>query len=147
MQKSHVKRVHRIFTDLLPVAGRMDQVGLHLVVWHHHGVHHGECRFDGGGAHVGEDDTLELHHWVGALAIFVTMGALRWLPRGFQDGAVIAEQPAVVAAPDAVFGNDAKLERCTTMGAMLVHQTQLPRQVTVEHQVFTQHPHHLRAMV
>jgi hypothetical protein len=63
-----------------------------------------------------------------------------WLAGRLEDASVDVEEPAVIAAADAALGDDAVLERRAAMGAVLVQEADVPREVAEDHQILAQDP-------
>ncbi|MCY1542438.1 hypothetical protein D9M68_781840 [compost metagenome] len=111
--------VHDVLEHLQPVA-RVDIGEGHQLSSFRlgEGLEFRELRFFIRRPHVGEHQAAALKRRIGALAhAFLQLAALG-LARGFQQGAVHIPLPAVVATTDAVFLNDAELQRRPTVGAM-----------------------------
>ena len=119
VEERGVDRVHRVFQDLQPVA----RIEIFLarndpVAWAAEAVIGGECRHFLGRAHVAEHDAVRLAHRIGAVTQLVLDRAGGGLAGRFQDRAVHVEQPAVVAAADALGADQAELQRGAAVGAM-----------------------------
>ena len=82
-----------------------------------------------------EKNAIDLAHWVGTVHQTRTNAVGRF-GRGVQDAPVNIVVPAVVAAGDAVFLDDAVFQTGTSVRAVFVHQAQPPRTITKNHQVF-----------
>ena len=78
---------------------------------------------------------------IGAVAEPVLEGAVFGLAGRLQDGAVHIEQPAVVAAPDAPFGHQAKLQGRATVGTMGLNQTYPAAEVAERDQLLAEDLH------
>src|SRR5262249_23336911 len=64
--------------------------------------------------------------------------ALHWLAWSLQDRPIHIEEPAVVAAPDTTFGDQAKLQRGAAMGTVQLEQPHLPSQVAERYECLPQ---------
>ena len=62
-----MKRVHRVFRHLQPVARIVDGVGHHVIVGLGHGVEHREIRHCLWRPHIGKQQTLKLTNRVSAV--------------------------------------------------------------------------------
>src|SRR4029079_17815637 len=78
------------------------------------------------------------------LTVPVLVRAARGLTRSFEDGAVIGVHPPVIAAADAMVGDDAELERSTAMRAMLMKQSDVPGEIPIDDQIFAENPNGAR---
>jgi hypothetical protein len=67
----------------------------------------------------------------------VLQGAVGGLTGGFEDRTVTAEQPAVIAAADACFADEAEFERRAAMRAMQLEEADLTAAVAERDQVLT----------
>ncbi len=114
-----MRRVHGVFLDLQPVAlpqGR--RAGDLAVAGQVPGVEHREIGLLVRRAHIGEDQPLMLVHRIGAVEQPVLQGAVGRLARGFEDRPVAIEQPAMIAAADALVADQPEFERGPAMRAM-----------------------------
>ena len=138
VQEHAVKRVHRVLGYLQPVAGVVDEVGHELDAREREGVEHRELGHVLRGAEVGEDESGELPSWIGAVAKLAGDGALGRLGGRLENGAVHVEQPAVVAAADAMLRDDSVLQRRAAVAAMLVQEADSAREIPKQHELLTE---------
>src|SRR5262249_32140875 len=96
--------------------------------------------------HIGEDETVQLAHRIGALAEILADAAGRGLGRRFKDRAVDIVEPAVIAAANAALGRNAELQRGAAMGAVLVQEAEPAALIAEEHQLLAQKLHQLRRL-
>ncbi len=119
VEKRGMGRVHRVFQDLQPVARiEIFLARDHAIARADEAVEHRERRLLVGRAQIGKDDAVRLTGRIGAVKQPVLQRAVGWLARRFQDRAVAIEQPAVVAAADALVADQAEFERGAAVRAM-----------------------------
>ena len=134
-------RVHAVFFDLQPVAlPDCRRAGDLAVAGQVVGVEDRKIGLLVGRAHIGEHQPVVLAHRVGAMAQPVLERAVGGLTRGFEDRAVGAEQPAVVAAANALLIDQPEFERGAAMRAMQFQQPDRAALVAKGDQVFPQDP-------
>ena len=140
VQESTVVGVDRVLALLQPVAGRMDRIGHQVVIGNVEGIQVGERGLFLGRAQVGEDQSLDLLHRIGALADLVTDRAVGRLAGCLQDGAVHIVMPAVIAAAQPPLLDLAELERRPAVRAVAVQEPDPAAPVPEYHQVLAQYP-------
>ena len=138
MEKRRVVGVHRVFTHLQPVAGRMDLPRHHLVARVVHHVEFGEGWLALDRTKIREHQPLVLDDRVGAVEQPLLDLAAGCLAGRVQDAPFVVETPGVVGTADAMGGNNAVFQRHASVAAVLVHQADVAGQVAVQHQVFPQ---------
>ena len=138
--------IHRVLDDLQPVAGVGQRIGDRFHPGNVEGVEDGKGRPFGGRSEVREDDPGPFHYRVGPGAEAPANRRILGFGRGFQDGAVHVEEPAVVAAADTARLADAVLERCPAVRAVLLKESGTPAAVPEEDQLLVEHPNELRQL-
>ena len=134
-------RVHAVFFDLQPIAlPDCRRAGDLAVAGEVVGIEDRKIGLLVGWAHIGEHQTVVLAHRVGAMAQPVLERAVGGLTRGFEDRAVGAEQPAVVATANALLIDQPEFERGAAMRAMQFQQPDRAAFVAKSDQVFPQDP-------
>ena len=104
------KRVHRVVVHLQPVAWHVEQIGDHFVAGQLECVADRKLGLKLRRTHIGEHDALVFEGRVGAMTKRVADWAVIGLARRLQDRTVDVEQPAMITAADAMFGDDAVFE-------------------------------------
>ena len=124
VQEDAVHRVLGVLQHLEPVAGIIDRVGNQFGFGLLQSVQAGKLRDRVGRPHIGEDDALVVVDRIGRVAQPLPDAARRvvW---SVEDRTVDAVMPAVIAAADALVGDDAVFERGTAMAAVAVEQSLL----------------------
>ena len=119
MEEGQMRWVHAIFLHLQPVA-RPDiaRAGRQLVAGQVKGVEEGEVRRLLWRSHIGEHQPTILPHRIGAVAQSILQRAVRRFARRLEDRPVTVEEPAVIAASDALLRHQAKFQRGAAMGAV-----------------------------
>ena len=92
-------------------------------------------------AHIDEDDSAEDVGRIGALARLVLQAIRRRLARHLDDRAVNVEHAAVIAAANALLGENAEFQRRVAVAAMQVQHADAPLQVLEDHQVLAERAH------
>ncbi len=106
-----MRRVHAVFFDLQPVAfpeGR--RAGNLAVTRQLVGIEDRKIGLFVRRSHIGKDQAGIFVHRIGAVKQTVLQGAVGGFARGLEDRAVAAEQPAMIAAADALVADQAKFE-------------------------------------
>src|SRR5215831_11786748 len=119
MEEGEMRRVHTVFLHLQPVA-RPDiaRTGHELVSRQIISIKDGEGRLLVRRPYVGEHQPTILVDRIGTMIEAVFQRALRWLSRRLEDLAVNIKEPAVITAPNPLLGDQTKLQRGATMGAV-----------------------------
>ena len=141
VQEHRMRRVHHVLLHLEPVAGIGDVVGHQPVVRHGQRVVGREFGPLVRRAHIGEDQPVMLLDRVGAVIEPVLERARRRLARRLQNPPVGREQPAVIAAAQALGLDDAVFERGAAVAAVKIEQPPIPAARPKQHEVLAEHAH------
>jgi hypothetical protein len=142
MKERRVNGIHGVLHDLQPVA-RIEILlaGDESIAGPLEAIIQRERRLLVRRPHVPEHDPFVLMGWVGALAEPVFQRAVGWLARGLDDGSIHAEEPAVVAAPDAPLGDQSEFQRSPAVGTVQLEQSHVSPQIAEGHEVLAQDRH------
>src|SRR5262249_41256514 len=94
-----------------------------------------------GGAHIGPDEAVALFDRIPRLSHLVAMLAAFGLARLIEAFAVDAEEPAVIAAADALIFDTAVIERRAAMGAARIEQSRPAFAVAEKNQTLAEDAH------
>ena len=141
MQVQYVNRVLGVFVDLKPVARRCDRERLGRCIGHALNVIDRERWFLFWWAQIGENETVVLVGGIRALHDAFANGAVDRFRAGANHCAIHIEVPAVIAADDALLGDDAVFQRGPAMRAMSMQEAGAATAIPKQHQGFAQQPH------
>ena len=136
-----MRRVHAIFFDLQPVAfpqGR--RTGNLPVAGKLVSIEDRKIRLLIRRPHIRKDQAGIFAHRIGAVKQPVFQRAVGRLAGGLDDRAVDVEQPAVIAAADALVADQAKFERGAAVRAMQFKEADGAALVAKRNQVFAENP-------
>ena len=135
VQERGMHRVHGVFHNLEPVAGVVVALaGDEAVAFAFPTVADGEGGDVFGRPHISENGAAEFVGGIGAVAEAVFKGGAGGFARGFEDGAVDVEQPAVVAATDAALRDQPELQGCAAVGAVGFDHADAAAEIAEGHQ-------------
>jgi hypothetical protein len=134
-----MRRVHAIFLDLQPVTGP-DVAGLGdtLIAGQIKRIEDREVRLHLRWSHIGKNQATILMHGISPLAQPILQRAVSRLAWCCEDPTIHIETPAVIAAADALFCNQSKLQRGAAVGTIRLQQTHCTALVAEGHEIFTQ---------
>jgi hypothetical protein len=148
MQEGEMRRIHAVVLDLQPVAvPKSRRARRNLVSGQVIGVEHREIRLLVGRTHIREHQSLVLTNRIGAMEKAVLQCAVGRLSRGFEDRAVNVEQPAVIAAADPLFSDQAEFQRGAPMRAVQLQQANRPAAVAKGDEVLAQYTQSPREVI
>ena len=140
VEERGVHRIHGVLLHLDPIARQnVATPWRELVVVKLEGIVDRKRRLHVGRAHIGENQSFEFLDRVGAVPQPVLERAVGRLARRLQDLPVHVEHPAVIAAHDAAFLDDAELERCAAVRAIERKQANAAGLVLEQSKILAEH--------
>jgi hypothetical protein len=134
-----MRRIHAVFFDLQPVAiPQRRGAGNQLVAWQVVGIEDREGWLLIRWSHVGEHQACVFMHRISGVIEPILQGAVGGLAGRLKDPAVNVEQPAMIAAADALVADQAELERRSAMRAIWFQQADGAALVTEDDEVLSE---------